>query len=194
MADLPVAEGGRPGAKGGGVNWVMIGGIAGVGALVLMFMSKNGGAQGTTAAGTSINAALGSIQEQNLNIMGLVGQAEQNLLAQLGAVNENVIAGNGAVMEQSGLATTLNYYLQAYYYGQQQYAQTGNAAWNTWSQQFLDAISNESYAGAVTGNPPNWSSLPFPGENAASTANDTYMDIWMGLPEEFRWSVGGARS
>lgn len=111
MADgLPVAEGGRPGAKGGGKNWLVIGAIAGVGTLAVL-MLQNKGAQGTTAAGTSINAALGSVQEQNLNIMGLISKSAQDIMdevaagdslieSQLTDVNGNVLVGNNMSLDQ----------------------------------------------------------------------------------------------
>jgi len=47
---------------------MVIGAIAGIVGLVLLL--KNSGGGGTTAAGTSINAALGSIQEENMNLLG----------------------------------------------------------------------------------------------------------------------------
>lgn len=61
-----------PGSSGsGGVpSWlVVVGAVAGVVGLVVLL--KGGGGGGTTAAGTSINAALGSIQEENMNLLGV---------------------------------------------------------------------------------------------------------------------------
>lgn len=55
--------------------WLMIGGGITAFAAVIYFVSKGGGS--TTAAGTSINAALGSIQEQNLNLLGNVQRGNQ---------------------------------------------------------------------------------------------------------------------
>lgn len=52
-------------------QWVMIvGSVAGVVGLILLLKGSGGGG-GTTAAGTSINAALGSIQEENMNLLGV---------------------------------------------------------------------------------------------------------------------------
>lgn len=101
---LPVAEGGRS-SKGGGVSMPLIIG-GGVAFLVLLFFlnkqsSGGGPATATTAAGTSINAALGSIQEQNMNILGAVGASEARIASELGGVNANVIIANAAT--QHGL-------------------------------------------------------------------------------------------
>ena len=61
--------GGGGGATSSIPGWVMIvGAVAGVVGLVLLLKNQGGG--GTTAAGTSINAALGSIQEENMNLLG----------------------------------------------------------------------------------------------------------------------------
>lgn len=92
MADsLPVAEGGRPGGGGGGLSshWLAIGAIAGVGTLMILLL-KNQGTSGTTAAGTSINAALGSIQEQQLNTMGLISQASTEELTAMSGMQDSL--------------------------------------------------------------------------------------------------------
>lgn len=61
---------GQSSSKGGVPSWIMVvGAVAGVAGLVLLLKSGGGGG-GTTAAGTSINAALGSIQEENMNLLG----------------------------------------------------------------------------------------------------------------------------
>lgn len=59
-------------------NWFLIaaGGASILG--LIAFLSKNQSG-GTTAAGTSINAALGSLQEEQLNTQGQVGQLQQSL-------------------------------------------------------------------------------------------------------------------
>jgi len=102
MADsvqLPTAEGGR--ASGGKPNWILLGGL-GVGAVILLYMlMKGGGGSKTpaaTSAGTSINAALGSIQEQNLNIMGQVSQSEARLRQQLDTDTSQIVAGQGSIL------------------------------------------------------------------------------------------------
>jgi len=95
---LPAAEGGETGRGGGGPNWLLIGGI-GVGGLILLMMMAKGGGGGTTAAGTSINAALGSLQEQALNIMGQVGQSRSDILA-AGAANTTTITDAIAAAQQ----------------------------------------------------------------------------------------------
>jgi hypothetical protein len=101
MADnLPIAEGGRPGAKGGS-HWLIIGAVAGIGTLAVLLLGNKGGTTGTTAAGTSINAALGSLQEQQLNVLGAVGASEQRLTHELGNVNNNVIAGQQLDISQT---------------------------------------------------------------------------------------------
>lgn len=95
MADLPVAEGGRGGGgKSGGSHWLVIGAIAGVGTLAVLLLQRGGGGtEGkTTAAGTSINAALGSIQEQNLNLMGQLGASTNLLSTQADQYNQSTLA------------------------------------------------------------------------------------------------------
>ena len=89
-SDLPVAEGGRPG--GGGGLWLVIGAIAGVGTLVFLIVSSKGSSSGTTAAGTSINAALGSIQEQQLNMMGQLGASTAALSTQMSDFQDSTLA------------------------------------------------------------------------------------------------------
>jgi hypothetical protein len=80
---LPVAEGGRASGGGGlGSHWMLIAGIAGVGVVAILLTKGGGSSSGTTAAGTSINAALGSIQEQNLNLMGQLGASTAALSSQ----------------------------------------------------------------------------------------------------------------
>jgi hypothetical protein len=71
MPDTAQLDMGGGGGGGGSSipNWVMIvGAAAGVLGLVILLKGQGGG--GTTAAGTSINAALGSIQEENMNLLG----------------------------------------------------------------------------------------------------------------------------
>lgn len=62
--------GGAQGGGGKGIpGWLLVvGSVAGIAGLVLLI--KNQGNSGTVAAGTSINAALGSIQEENMNLLG----------------------------------------------------------------------------------------------------------------------------
>lgn len=84
MATMPVAEGG---GQKSGPNWLLIGGAgASVVALILiMSKSSQGSGGGTTAAGVSINAALGSIQEQIMNVLGQQGQDTATITTQMGA-------------------------------------------------------------------------------------------------------------
>lgn len=63
-----------PRGEKGPPKWLMVGGaIAGVLGLVVL-ISRNTGSNNTstTAAGTSINAALGSLQEEQMNLLGTV--------------------------------------------------------------------------------------------------------------------------
>lgn len=86
---LPVAEGGRPGG-GGGNHWLIIGAVAGVGTLLFLMFKGGGSSSGTTAAGTSINAALGSIQEQNLNLMGQLGSSTTAIQTQISGMSDQM--------------------------------------------------------------------------------------------------------
>jgi hypothetical protein len=99
---VPVAEGGRPSGGGGlSSHWMLIGGIAGVGVLAVLLM-KGSSSSGTTAAGTSINAALGSIQEQNLNLMGQLGASTAALSQQATDFNNSELAAT------TGMQTALS--------------------------------------------------------------------------------------
>jgi hypothetical protein len=88
-----------PGSDGGGGsshNWIVIvGAIAGVVGLVLLLKNQGGG--GTTAAGTSINAALGSIQEENMNLLGTTQagfmQTQQGLASGFATTNQGLTNG-----------------------------------------------------------------------------------------------------
>jgi hypothetical protein len=71
MADNAAFSG--PKAKGP-PSWMLIGGAiaGGLGLLVLVTRNSGGSSSGTTSAGTSINAALGSLQEEQMNLLGTV--------------------------------------------------------------------------------------------------------------------------
>lgn len=119
MADVAVLPTGGMESRGGGVNWLMVGGAAVVVVVFIVMMKRNSSGQPTTSAGDSINAALGSIQEQNLNIMGEVGQSASSLQQSVGDVNNNVYAARGELAN----------------YGNQIYQQAASA--NAESQQAL---------------------------------------------------------
>lgn len=78
-----------PGGGGGGgglPSWVMVvGAVAGIVGVVLLLKGQ-GGSGGTTAAGTSINAALGSIQEENMNLLGTTQAGFMQTTQQFGAL------------------------------------------------------------------------------------------------------------
>ena len=98
------------GPKGKGPpTWLIIGGL-GVGAVALvMILSKSAGGGGTTAAGASINAGLGSLQEEQQNLLGTIqaGQLQNNanfssLGGQLADTQNNVLAAITAQGVQTG--------------------------------------------------------------------------------------------
>jgi hypothetical protein len=96
MADDAVFPG--PEKKGGIPTWLIIGGV-GVGALALvMVVSKNTGSGGTTAAGASINAGLGSLQEEQMNLLGSLqsGQLQNN--ANFAAVGGQITDTQNAIL------------------------------------------------------------------------------------------------
>lgn len=102
MPDVTVLPTGGTQSRGG-TNWLLIGGL-GVGAIFLLLMlTRKSSGQPTTAAGTSINAALGSIQEQNLNVMGEVSKSASSLSNELGAINNNVVVGGQASAWQTNM-------------------------------------------------------------------------------------------
>lgn len=73
-------------------GWVMIvGAVAGVVGLVFLVKGQGGG--GTTAAGTSINAALGSIQEENMNLLGTTQAGFMQTSQQYASLSNQMGAG-----------------------------------------------------------------------------------------------------
>jgi hypothetical protein len=101
MSSMPVAEGGR--ARGNTKpNWLLLGGL-GVGAVILILMFTRGSGSTdtegkTTAAGTSINAALGDIQFENMQIQGHIGETEQRLRQQMDANTNSILAGQDSIL------------------------------------------------------------------------------------------------
>jgi hypothetical protein len=89
--------GASPSSGSSGIpGWVMIAGaVAGVVGLLLLL--KGQGSGGTTAAGTSINAALGSIQEENMNLLGTTQagfmQSSQDMASGFSGVNQGLTTG-----------------------------------------------------------------------------------------------------
>lgn len=77
---------------GGGIpqGVMIVGAIAGVVGLFLLL--KNSGGGGTTAAGTSINAALGSIQEENMNLLGTTQAGFMQTSQQISALSTQDMA------------------------------------------------------------------------------------------------------
>jgi hypothetical protein len=71
---------------------MVVGAVAGVAGLLLLLKSGGGGG-GTTAAGTSINAALGSIQEENMNLLGTTQQGFMEMNQGFSATNTNLSTG-----------------------------------------------------------------------------------------------------
>lgn len=85
-------------------NWFLIaaGGASILGLLALVMKNSSGG--GTTAAGTSINAALGSLQEEQLNTQGQIGQLSQSIglgpnETLVGHIDANQAATIGAISD-----------------------------------------------------------------------------------------------
>jgi len=93
-----------PGSSGeskipGGV--MLIGAVAGIVGLVLLLRNSGGG--GTTAAGTSINAALGSIQEENMNLLGVTQAGFMQTSQQMAGLSGQV--GQGFTSTQDMLTS-----------------------------------------------------------------------------------------
>lgn len=105
MADVSSFE--PPSSGDSGVPpWLLVGGaIAGVLGLILLLTRNSGG---TTAAGSSINAALGSLQEQQLQLAGQQSKdaldAQRRTLYSLWAQNQVAYAA----AEQSALTSNPN--------------------------------------------------------------------------------------
>lgn len=87
-----------------GPNWMLLGTGAALVLGVLTLVMKNSGGGGTTAAGTSINAALGSLQEEQLNTQGQIGQLNQSIglgtnETLVGHIDANQAATLGAISD-----------------------------------------------------------------------------------------------
>ena len=101
MADTTSLE--MPQGGGGHTNWLLIiGSLAGVAGLFLLLKNQGGG--GTTAAGTSINAALGSIEEENMNLLGTTQAGFQGASTQLSQTGATLAANqNQGFQDLSGM-------------------------------------------------------------------------------------------
>ena len=98
---------------GGGSNkWLLWVG-AGAGVLGLIYLITRGSGSGTTAAGTSINAALGSLQNEQQNLLGTVQAGTQQLGSQVAGVS-------GQVSDVSSLETATQQQMAAGFAAQAQ--------------------------------------------------------------------------
>lgn len=109
MPDASQLDLGPPSGGGGkGIpQWIMVvGAVAGIVGVVLL-LKNSGGGGGTTAAGTSINAALGSIQEENMNLLGTtqagIMQTNQNMGAGFNEMSSELSSGFGSI--NAGMTT-----------------------------------------------------------------------------------------
>lgn len=102
-------------------NWLLIGGaIVGVVGLAVFLSKSSSSSSGTTAAGSSINAALGSLQEEQMNLLGNVqAGALQNTVnfqstsGQIAAATKSIldaITSNGTATQDAitGAVNTIN--------------------------------------------------------------------------------------
>lgn len=113
MPDAASLDLGAPTGGGKGVpNWLMVvGAVAGIAGVVLLLRGSGGGG-GTTAAGTSINAALGSIQEENMNLLGTTQAGFMQTNTNLGNLSTQMNTGFGNLSGQmdsgfGGMATLI---------------------------------------------------------------------------------------
>jgi len=94
-----------PGSSGGGgkipQGVMIIGAIAGIVGLVLLLKGSGGGG-GTTAAGTSINAALGSIEEENMNLLGTTQAGFMQTSQQMSALSNQQTTYYGNLWNEIG--------------------------------------------------------------------------------------------
>lgn len=86
---LEMPAGGTP-SKGIPQSVMVLGAVAGIVGLVLLLKNQGGG--GTTAAGSSINAALGSIQEENMNLLGTTQAGFMQTSQQIAALGSQDMA------------------------------------------------------------------------------------------------------
>lgn len=114
MADAAQLDLGPPTSGNKGIpQWLMVvGAVAGIAGVVLL-LRQGGGGGGTTAAGTSINAALGSIQEENMNLLGTtqagIMETNQNLASSFGTLNQGMTTGFLNTQQQiGGLGTQIS--------------------------------------------------------------------------------------
>lgn len=95
-------------------KWLMIGGaiagVAGLAVLVMRNTSSSGGGS-TVSAGTSINAALGSLQEEQMNLLGTVQTSAAANAANFGAAASQATANYQGTL--GAMADNTNSILQA---------------------------------------------------------------------------------
>lgn len=104
MPDTPVLP---RDASGNVPKWVVYGGaLAGVVGLVVLLRKQQSGTTGSTvAAGTSINAALGSLQEQTLNIQGDLSKVQAAQSQQIATDTSRYVIARDTAAQQADLTT-----------------------------------------------------------------------------------------
>lgn len=95
MADFATME--IP-SKGGKTNWLLIGGAA-AGILGLIVLMSKSNSSGTTAAGMSINAGIGSLQEEQMNLLGQIEKGFMTNATSFSGVNQNITSSQTAVIQ-----------------------------------------------------------------------------------------------
>jgi hypothetical protein len=154
--------GGGGGSSKGVPGWVMVvGAIAGVAGLALLL---KGSGSGTTAAGTSINAALGSIQEENMNLLGTTQAGFMQTTNQFGVLGGQVGAGFANIAtalanlstQMSGLQSSFDSYstqTQTNFDSLTGLIQSGQASQDQVNQRttaLLSSISQDVQSGLIT--------------------------------------------
>ena len=114
MADMPAFV--PHDSQGKIPKWVLYGGgIAAILGLVVLIKNQQSGGSGTPStvanAGTSINAALGSLQEAELQTQGMIGAAQNQEGTDSAAIQNNqatIMGGIGGLSDALGSMSTAN--------------------------------------------------------------------------------------
>lgn len=96
MPDFATME--VPNGKGH-TNWLLIGGAAAGILGLIVLISRNASSGGTTAAGMSINAGIGSLQEEQMNLLGQIEKGFLTNATSFSGVNQNITSSQTAVLQ-----------------------------------------------------------------------------------------------
>lgn len=175
--------GAPPGGSKGIPQWIMVvGAVAGIVGVVILLKGSGGGG-GTTAAGTSINAALGSIQEENMNLLGTtqagIMETNQNMASGFSTINTGLTTGFLNTQNSiGGLGTTM-------------------ASQFTNTNGLIAALENDitgqltAFSGATNTNFANLSSLVSSGQASQAQVNASEQSLLASIQQDVQSGLVG---